>query len=141
MGKNFANFLLEKNLRIFYIALIIVPIFTALGGMCPKTALSNEEAALEKLKKTAFNFREAAPGVYRSGLISKEAAPFLKEAGIKTVLSFDNNKKRAEAEKKRLEEIGINVISMPWSGWEDPNDESISKTVEILESQKNRPIF
>ncbi|MBI3999316.1 MAG: dual specificity protein phosphatase family protein [Candidatus Omnitrophica bacterium] len=120
-----------------------MPIFTAVGGLYSKTALSNEdkEIALEKLKKTAFNFREAAPGVYRSGLISEEAAPFLKEAGIKTVLSFDNNNRRAEKEQKRLEEMGIHVISMPWSGWDDPDDEVISKAVELIESQENRPIL
>lgn len=136
--------LFGKYLRIFRVASIIRCILAVFAiGMAVGTgvAFSQDEAVLEKLKRTTVNFHEVIRGVYRSGLIPEEAAPLLKELGIKTVLSFDNNRKRAEREKERLERLGINVILIPWSGWDEPEDEAIAHILRLMESHELRPIL
>lgn len=104
-------------------------------------AESEKDALFEKLSKTTINFREVAPGIYRGGLISKESAPYLKELGIKTVLTFDNELERVHKEQKFLEEAGIKSISIPWSGWDDPNDQTIQKIHEIMNKSELQPIL
>ena len=141
LARDFAHSCLRKCLRIFTIPFIIVAVYTVSAWVGPEFAFSQKEAALEKLKEKAVNFHEAAPGVYRSGLISEEATPYLKELGIKTVVSFDNNKKRAGVEEERLKRLGIDLIPIPWSGWDYPSDEVISKAIELIESPERRPIL
>ena len=132
--------LAENHLRFFLIAFIIVLTFAAGIGK-PIFALSEKEALLEKLKEETYNFHEVAPDIYRSGLVSERAAPLLKELGVKTVLSFDNNLKRVRKEEEFLERAGIKFVSIPWSGWDHPEDETIEKALALLESPQARPIL
>lgn len=104
-------------------------------------AESDRDELFEKIKPTVYNFREVTPTIYRSGLISKEAVPYLKELGIKTVLTFDNQPKRVAEEQKYLKEAGIESISIPWSGWDDPDDATIQKIHEIMNSPEHQPIL
>lgn len=105
------------------------------------SAQSEKDALFEKLDETAYNFRQVTPNLYRSGLISKESVPYLKELGIKTVLTFDNKLDRVEKEQKFLEEAGIKSISIPWSGWDYPNDQTIQKIHEIINQPERQPIL
>ncbi len=135
------QFLSEKYLRILLRSyMILAPVVIGVWGN-PHFAFSQKEAALEELDETAFNFHEVAQGVYRSGLISERAAPSLKELGIKTVISFDNNLKRVEREEKFLRRSGINLISIPWSGWDDPKDETIAQILNLMESPERKPVL
>ncbi|MBI4395246.1 MAG: dual specificity protein phosphatase family protein [Candidatus Omnitrophica bacterium] len=126
------------NLRIFLIPFMIG---TFVSALCPSAVFSQEEDALAQLKQKAYNFREVAPGIYRSGLIPAKVTPMLKDLGIRTVLNFDNNRRRAEEERKRLEQLGIEMIWMPWSGWDAPSDEVISESLSLLESKEHKPIL
>ena len=102
-------------------------------------AFAGEEAALGQLKKEAVNFHQVVPGIYRSGLIPKTACQRLKEAGIKTVISFDNNRKRAQEEEERLKSLGISVIQMPWSGWEYPKEIVLQLPAPVTSSWDDFP--
>lgn len=102
---------------------------------------SEKDALFENLNKTAFNFRQVTPHLYRSGLISKESVPYLKELGIKTVLTFDNRMDRIGKEQKFLEEAGIKSISIPWSGWDYPSDKTIQEIHEIINAHENQPVL
>ena len=142
LTESFAKFSLENHLRKFFIILIIVGIFGGgIHNLIFALSESEKDALLGKLRKTAYNFREVAPDIYRSGLISEEATPLLKEVGVKTVLSFDNNLKRARREEEFLKRVGIKFVSMPWSGWDYPKDETIEKAIVLLESSQERPIL
>lgn len=136
-----ARFLDGKYLRFLFRSSMIVATLAVVMGRNPHFAFSQEEAALEKLKRTAFNFHQVASGIYRSGLISKEAVPAFKELGIKTVITFDNDLKRVEKEKEFLKGSGIELISIPWSGWDNPEDETISKTLSLIESPERKPLL
>lgn len=115
---------------------------TCLAGVPGKVlfALSEEEVLLKKIEAKAFNFHKVTDGVYRCGLISKQAAPLLKELGVKTVVTFDNNLKRVEQERAFLSEQGIKLESIPWSGWDYPDDRVVEQTLTLLDSREAKPI-
>ena len=107
----------------------------------PKVAFSDEDDAFKSLKKQVLHFDEVEPGIYRSGLISEEAAPFLKTLGIKTVVNFDDDAKRAKKEEESLKLFGIHTAPLPWCGWIKPPPNRIEKTLALLEDQELRPIL
>lgn len=141
IGINSIKLFRRKCLQILSNAFIMLAIVAWGVGNNSQLAFSKEDVALEKLKKEAVNFHEVVPGVYRSGLISENAAPLLREAGIKTVVNFDDDRERAAAEEKRLKHLGINVIPMPWSGWEYPKDETVAKAISLIENPELRPVL
>lgn len=104
-------------------------------------AESEQDALFDKLRQTTYNFRKVTPQLYRSGLISKEAVPYLKQLGIKTVLTFDNKPKRVAEEQQFLEVAGIKPVSIPWSGWDDPDDATIRKIHDIMNTSELQPIL
>ncbi len=122
----------HKALIILFLGLVVVPF---------AFAESEKGELFKKLESTTVNFREVTPNLYRSGLISKESVPYLKELGIKTVVTFDNNLKRVRKEQKFLEEAGIKSIFIPWSGWDDPNDETIKKIHDLMDTPEMQPVL
>ena len=141
MRQGFDHRVKEKYLRILSFPSIILAVFVLGRGMAPAFALSDKEAVLAKLEQTAVNFHEVEDSIYRSGLISEEAAPLLKELGIKTVVNFDDNQKRAAKEEEFLKRFGIQTVSIPWSGWEEPSQEVMNKTLEFLNSPEAKPVL
>jgi len=109
--------------------------------MMSKPVFSQKEEALSALEKIVDNFHEVAPGIYRSGLISEEAAPHLKELGVKTVINFDNKEKRARKEIANLELSGIYTIWIPWSGWEEPEDRHMDTFLALMKTESLKPIL
>ncbi|MBI1977328.1 MAG: dual specificity protein phosphatase family protein [Candidatus Omnitrophica bacterium] len=95
---------------------------------------------MKKIEAKAFNFHKVTDGVYRCGLISKQAAPLLKELGVKTVVTFDDNLKRVQKERTFLGEQKINLVSIPWSGWDYPDDRVVEQALTLLDSREARPI-
>ena len=106
-----------------------------------RTYAEEKEAPLEELKKTVFNFDEVSPGIYRSGLISEKTAPLLSKLGIKTVVSFYDNKGYAERERKFLESSGIHMIWLPWSGLDQPSDKTMEQSLKLMDTAELRPIL
>ena len=130
-----------KYLRTLSVVCTILAVIVLSIGSGFGFADSEKEIGPKELKELGVNFHEVAPGIYRSGLITEKSVPGLKELGVKTVVSFDNNQKRAQAEKKFLEQSGIESILIPWSGWDEPEDEVIGKILSLIEDQTKRPIL
>ena len=129
-SKNDNRFTQRKFLRTSRNLLIILyVVVAAVIRLGPSFALSETEAVVKRLQKVVIHFDEAAPGVYRGGLIPEEAVPLLKELGVKTVINFDNDEERATQEEARLKLFGIYTIRMPWSGWDYPEDKDRKSVV------------
>lgn len=138
---NFGKSLCGKYLKFLSVASMIVAILGVGVFGNSMIVLSEETSTLEKLKKEAINFHEVAPGIYRSGLLSERAPQLLKELGIKTVVNFDDHRKRARKEEERLSELGIQAVSLPWSGWDYPEDETLAEVMTLMESPEHKPIL
>ena len=117
-------------------SLLGIPILTVSAH-----AEDKDKTPLEELKKSVFNFDEVSPGIYRSGLIFKEDAPLLNKLGVKTVVSFYDNKKYADWEKEFLESSGIRMIWIPWAGIDRPNDKTIEHSLSVMDDAALRPLL
>jgi protein tyrosine/serine phosphatase len=132
---------MKKSLSIGRVLFIILAIaVVGLGGR-PQSAFSQKEAVLDELKKTIIHFNQVAPGVYRGGLGTKAGAPLLKELGVKTVINFDNQTKRAQDEAEYLKLFGIYTVLIPWSGWDQPTEENIEKFLALMRSEDLKPVM
>jgi len=131
----------KKCLRVWRVLPIIVAVSAAFLWIRIDFSFSRNESAFEKLKERVIHFDEAVPGVYRGGLVPKQAVPLLKELGVKTVISFDNKKKRAQAEAEQLKLFGIHQVWIPWSGWDRPRDEDIEKFLTLMRTPELKPVY
>jgi protein tyrosine phosphatase (PTP) superfamily phosphohydrolase (DUF442 family) len=121
--------------------LSIVCLFFGSFGVRSGDVFADSKQALELLKAKVIHFDEAMPAVYRSGLVPKEDVPLLKELGLKTVINFDNNDKRAEKEVEYLKRFGIYSVRIPWSGWGYPKEEDINKFLTLMKAPDLKPVL
>ena len=84
-------------------------------------------------------FRKVAEGLYRGGQPDKSGFDFLKQQGIKTVISF-----RAENNEEELvKTLGLNYVWIPMriQPWSKIPDAAIAKYFQTLSNPDNYPIF
>ncbi len=93
------------------------------------------------LKQVITNFDEVEPGFYRSGCLLNNSYPYLKEAGIKTVINFIDHKSQVKKETEKLKELGIEEISIPWNGFDYPKDEDVQKFIQIVKDPAKHPVL
>ena len=94
-----------------------------------------------ELKRAIVNFDEIEPGFYRSGWLPAETYPYLKQAGIKTIVNFIDRKDQIREEKEALASLGIETISIPWNGFDYPKDEDVQKFLQITRDRTKRPLL
>ncbi len=121
---------------------LLIICFVLLGAFGQSSFAQSEKNALfENLNETVFNFHEVTPNLYRSGLVTKESVPYLKELGIKTVITFDNDPERVRREEAFLQGSGIQLKSIPWSAWDSPEDETIRNIHAIINDPAMQPVL
>ncbi len=109
-------------------------------SLSPPFAFAEQSDTVQALKRKVVHFEAIDLGVYRCGLISEEAAPLLKELGVKTVINFDNQNERARAESNLLEHFGIYTVRIPWSGWDYPSQAVVKQFLTLMKNPELRPI-
>jgi len=130
-----------KCLRISPLLFMMMGTLAFLAASCSQTAFAQDEAVLGELKKLVVHFDQVTPDVYRSGLIPEEAAPLLKELGVKTVINFDNDDERAQKEAAYLKLFGIYTVWIPWSGWDRPRDQDVEKFLSLMREPRLKPVL
>lgn len=87
------------------------------------------------------NFHEVTPWLYRGGQPTGEGLELLKNAGIKTVVSFRWGKKTIAAEQAAVEKLGMKFISLPMYYWRLPGLEITEEFLSIVDDRSNWPLF
>lgn len=79
--------------------------------------------------------------------ISRGARPLkvgleaLAKMGVKTILNIDNSKTEIAAEAKNAKALGLDMISLPMSGFWEPKDAQVEKILAVLTDPANYPLF
>ncbi len=110
-------------------------------GSAPVVLWGDSSSVFDELKKSLYHFNKVDEGIYRSGLIHEEDAPLLKELGIKTVLTWDDQKTRIAQEEQFLKFFGIQTVSIPWNGYDRPSDEVVEKSLTLMNAADRKPIL
>jgi len=124
--KNFA-----RTWVLFFICFRVMALF----------ADTSQETKIAQLERAIFNFQEIEPGIYRSGRLPRETYPYLKKAGITTIINFIDKKKEAEKEKSELAHLGIKTVSIPWNGFDYPKDQDVDTFLNVMKDPANRPVL
>lgn len=100
-------------------------------------AVAEPQEATEDLPR----FSCVNPGVFRGGQPTAEGFMKLKENGIHTIVSLRNNKALCASEKQRAEALGMQFVNIPLDGISKPSRKAVLQFLEIVESEKAKPVF
>ncbi len=87
------------------------------------------------------NFHEVKPWLYRGGQPTREEIGGLTAVSIKTVICLRWGAKTIAAERRAVEDAGMQFVSLPLYYWRLPAMTEIDEFLELLRSEAARPIF
>jgi tyrosine-protein phosphatase SIW14 len=122
-----------------FIFLFILLIISANRSFCAEDKTTERVVSLPR---AIFNFHVVDSGVMRGSRPSGEALALLKNhAGLKTILSLDNNEQLNQGEKEMAESLGIRFINIPMHSSEEQEPAKIESCLDIINDKSNQPIF
>lgn len=87
-------------------------------------------------------FTKVDNDVYRGAFITKEAQmAFLKEKGVKTIVSMITDKAVAATEKQMADKYGIKMYWIPVDGFWGPNDKQTKVIQAHLNNSNEQPVY
>lgn len=87
------------------------------------------------------NFQVVTPWLCRGGQPTREEIDSLAQASIKTVICLRWGAKTIAAERKAVEDAGMQFVSLPLYYWRLPVMTEIDEFLALLASEAARPIF
>lgn len=87
------------------------------------------------------NFHEIKPGVYRGARPEAVGLNAIAKLGVKTIINIDNDEQAIEIENNISNNLGMNMILIPLSGFWAPSDEDIDQILALLNDSSLYPIF
>lgn len=80
--------------------------------------------------------------LYRSPQPTEEDFEVMQSRGIRTVVNFRReDEKTQDWEKEKVESLGMNYVSLPWSVTRSVEPELLDQFFKILDDPKNRPVL
>ncbi|HEY8279760.1 MAG TPA: tyrosine-protein phosphatase [Bdellovibrionota bacterium] len=86
-------------------------------------------------------FLPVEEGLYRGGRPGREGVTYLKNLGIRTIVSLDNNTSENEDERRFAESLGMKVILLPINPMWTINDQTVNSALEAVRNPQLRPLF
>ena len=86
-------------------------------------------------------FHQVTQHISRGARPLKIGLEALAKMGIKTILNIDNSKTEIAAEEKNAKALGLHMISLPMSGFWEPQDAQVEKILAELNNPANYPLF
>jgi protein tyrosine/serine phosphatase len=86
-------------------------------------------------------FFEVSPGIYRSAQPQMADMRDLRDFGIKTILTLNDDETTLVAENNAAKALGIKLIAHPMSGFWSPRDRQVDASLAALQDQDNYPIL
>jgi tyrosine-protein phosphatase SIW14 len=84
------------------------------------------------------NFAEVTPSLYRGGQPCADGLKALKKMGVSIVIDMRGG--HSEHEKKGVEELGMEYVSIPWH-CPFPSDEPFIKFLKVIEQNPGHKVF
>jgi tyrosine-protein phosphatase SIW14 len=84
------------------------------------------------------NFAEVTPSLYRGGQPGADGLKALKKMGVSIVIDMRGG--HSEHEKKAVEELGMEYVSIPWH-CPFPSDEPFIKFLKVIEQNPGQKVF
>lgn len=124
---------ITQSVKILFILMIAA--FSQAVSFCDEAEITGE------LKSDIPRFRQITESFYCGGQPSDASMELLRELGIKTIVSFRNDKKIIKEEREIAESLGLNYISMPWSSYDMPKQEYVDRFLNLVTDDSYSPVF
>jgi len=131
---------LNHETRVMRILLFFL--FLSIG--CCNNSWAQDQAAdkVAPLPAKIFNFHVVSPGIMRGSQPSTQDLMLLKErAGLKTILSLNDNQQTNEQESFAASQIGVGFINIPMSALDEQAPDKIKACLAIINDKSRHPIF
>ncbi len=143
----------KQRLRILALvcALALVPV-----GALPASTQQNSSASssataaavaakpAEKIKiKGLPNLGRVHEKLFRGGQPDEddEGYRMLKELGIEIVVNLRNEEDKIAEERAQVEALGMRYVSIPWSGFQKPDNAQVAEFLQLLRTNHDKKIF
>jgi len=101
-----------------------------------------EATPAERMKIEGLpNLGRVSETLYRGAQPKQAGYPELKKLGIEIVVNLRNEEDKIAEERGRVEAQGMRYVSIPWSGWDDPDNKQVAEFLELLRANPDRKIF
>lgn len=114
----------------FFAALFIGLLLTANG-------LGQDEPKYSELP----NFHQVNSNLYRGAQPEKNGLQRLKDLGIKTVINLRDTGDLSKTEEKTAAAMGIQYFNVPLPNFNRPDDATVARILELINSSENQPVF
>lgn len=99
-------------------------------------------AIAEKIPTDAIpNFGKVSPFLYRGGQPKENGIAELNKLGVKLIVNLREEDEADKEEKQRAEALGIRYVSIPWRGFDKPNDKQVAEFLQLLRANSETPVF
>ena len=65
----------------------------------------------------------------------------LAEMGVKTIVNIDNDEDAIKFEAKVAKRLGMEMISIPLSGFWEPKDADVNRILSLMDNERLYPLF
>jgi protein tyrosine/serine phosphatase len=126
--------------KIKILLLVLLLLFSG-SYVFPLSEKSSYDRSLS-FAREIFNFHVVVPNVLRGSQPSEAALKLLKRyCGVKTVLSFRNEKGHNKKEEEYVKKLGMKFINIPMDATKEQSIATIEKAIAIINDKANQPIF
>jgi protein tyrosine/serine phosphatase len=87
------------------------------------------------------NFARVGPALYRGAQPKGFAYNELKNAGVSIIVDFRNEPTEVAREKQQVEGLGMQFVSLPWSGHRGASHDQVAAFLNLLRDNPDKKIF
>lgn len=98
-------------------------------------------AAQRENVKGIDNFAQVSSFLFRGAQPSDAAYATLKQMGINVVVDFRNEQGEIAREKKAVQAVGMQFVSLPWSGRGEPTHDEVITFLNLMHNPQGKKVF
>jgi tyrosine-protein phosphatase SIW14 len=130
-------------LVLFAGALVLTPACSAAQSTSP-TDETRDAAPAEKIRAKGLpNLGRVNEHLFRGGQPEARHKAFeqLRELGIDIVVNLRDDQGDTEAEQRLVESLGMQFVSIPWTGYKDPDHAQVAEFLRLLRDNPDKQVF
>lgn len=99
-------------------------------------------APAEKLEVEGLpNLGKVNERLYRGGQPKDQGYAKLKELGVEIVVNLRNEDDKIDGERGQVEALGMRYVSIPWSGFRNPDNRQVAEFLSLLRAHPEKKVF
>lgn len=111
------------------------------AAFAQESALPGGNAAQRLTLAGIDNFARVNSVLYRGAQPKDFAFNELKNIGVAVVVNFRNEKDEIASEKRQVESLGMQYVSLPWTGTGEPTHDEVLTFLNLMRNTQGKKVF